>query len=175
MRHATPSRALALAAALLAGCSDTSGSNATIRLADNCDPASFDAALGAGACAHASSGSGQTFSSFNAELNANHTVAAWNMQPARLTVTEGETLPVTNTGGETHTYTEVENFGGGVVPALNTASGNPTEAPECARAATVDSSTVRPGQTMQHLFDDKGTVKYQCCIHPWMRQVVTVR
>ncbi|HEV7590994.1 MAG TPA: hypothetical protein VGO40_22980, partial [Longimicrobium sp.] len=78
-------------------------------------------------------------------------------------------------GGETHTYTEVEEFGGGVVPALNTASGNTTVAPECADDAEFAASTIISGQTMAHTFEETGTEKYQCCIHPWMRQTVTVR
>jgi plastocyanin len=160
---------------LFAACSDTSGSTARIQLQDDCDPATFNAALGAGTCAHATSSTGVTLASFNSQLSATQKVAAWQIVPSTLTVSENETLPVVNTGGETHTYTEVASFGGGVVPALNQASGNPTPAPECLDAAEFDSSTVRSGQTMQHTFDDKGTVKYQCCIHPWMRQVVTVR
>jgi plastocyanin len=82
---------------------------------------------------------------------------------------------VVNTGGETHTYTEVDEFGGGVVPMLNQLSGNTTVAPECSNAAEFDSSTVRSGQTVEHTFDARGTEKYQCCIHPWMRQTVVVR
>ena len=170
------SHALAMVPALLlfAGCNDTSGTNGTVQLQDDCDPATFNASLGAGACLHSTSTAGVTLSSFNAELSATQKVAAWRMVPSTLTVSENETLPVVNTGGETHTYTEVANFGGGVVPALNQASGNPTPAPECLDRAEFDSSTVRSGQTMQHTFDEKGTEKYQCCIHPWMRQTVIV-
>src|ERR1700741_1594817 len=43
------------ALALLAGCDITSSSAGLIRLRDNCDPATFNAALGAGSCQHASS------------------------------------------------------------------------------------------------------------------------
>lgn len=49
-----------------------------------------------------------------------------------LEVSEGTSLPVMNTGGELHTYTEVEDFGGGVVPMLNQLSGKTTVTPECA-------------------------------------------
>jgi plastocyanin len=160
---------------LAAACDDTSGTSGKVTLQDDCDPATFNAGIGAGTCAHASSGAGVTLASFNAELQATQAVAAWKIEPVALNVTEGATLPVVNTGGETHTYTEVEAFGGGVVPALNQASGNATVAPECADQAEFASSTVRSGQTMQHTFDERGTEKYQCCIHPWMRQTVTVR
>lgn len=167
--------ALFSASLCLGGCKDSLSSGGTIELEDNCEPASFNAALGAGACLHASSGRGQTLSSFNAELSATHEVAAWYIDPEEMTVREGATFSVANTGGETHTYTEVEEFGGGVVPALNTASGNTTVAPECADQGTFNASLVASGQTVQHTFDERGTEKYQCCIHPWMRQVVTVR
>ncbi|HET7463398.1 MAG TPA: plastocyanin/azurin family copper-binding protein [Longimicrobium sp.] len=168
---------LALSAALLflGGCSDSLASGGTIEIEDNCEPASFNAALGAGACLHASSGAGQTLASFNTELNATHHVADWYIDPEEMSVREGATFSVTNAGGETHTYTEVEEFGGGVVPALNTASGNTTVAPECADQSTFNGSVIASGQTRQHTFDERGTEKYQCCIHPWMRQVVTVR
>jgi plastocyanin len=175
MRHTRITLAVLPALLLFAGCDDdTSGTSGRVTLRDDCDPATFNAALGAGTCQH-SSGAGVTLASFNAELQATQAVAAWNIAPTTLTVEEGTTLPVVNTGGETHTYTEVEEFGGGVVPSLNTASGNTTVAPECADQAEVDGSTVRSGQTMQHTFDEQGTEKYQCCIHPWMRQTVTVR
>ncbi|HEV7589532.1 MAG TPA: hypothetical protein VGO40_15565, partial [Longimicrobium sp.] len=106
---------------------------------------------------------------------ANHTVAAWRIFPSELSLRQGARLAVVNTGGETHTYTEVDEFGGGVVPMLNQLSGNTTVAPECSNAAEFDSSTVRSGQTVEHTFDARGTEKYQCCIHPWMRQTVVVR
>jgi plastocyanin len=173
MRHAIST--LLLPVILLAACKDSSGANGKIELRDDCDPATFNAALGAGTCLHSSTSTGTTLTAFNAELNATHKVAAWQIVPATLTVNKGDVLPVMNVGGETHTYTEVEEFGGGVVPALNQAAGLTTVAPECSDQAQFDSSMVRSGQTVQHDFDDDGTVKYQCCIHPWMRQIVTVR
>ena len=175
MPHVRHALALIPALLFLAGCKDSLASSGTIEMEDNCDPASFNAALGAGTCQHASSGAGMTLAAFNAELSANHSVADWYIDPEAMTVAEGGTFSVTNTGGETHTYTEVEEFGGGVVPALNQASGNTTVAPECANQATFNSSIVASGQTVQHVFDERGTEKYQCCIHPWMRQTVTVR
>jgi len=161
-------------ALLLAAACDSTGSNGRILLQDDCDPATFNAALGAGTCQHRSA-AGVTFANFNAELQANHTVAAWRIFPPTMTVREGASFDVDNTGGETHTYTEVEEFGGGVVPALNTASGNTTVAPECLDEAEFEGSTVRSGQSKQETFDEQGTEKYQCCIHPWMRQTVSVR
>ena len=175
MRQFHVSLGLLSALLLLAGCDHMTGVRGVVQLRDDCDPATFNAALGAGACEHSSSGTGLTFTAFNAELTANHAVAAWKIVPTNLDVSEGAKLAVVNNGGETHTYTEVEEFGGGVVPTLNQASGNTTVAPECLNAATFDESTVRSGQSKTETFDEAGTEKYQCCIHPWMRQTVTVQ
>ena len=175
MRTVRHTLALLPALLLFAACDSTTGSTGVIQLRDDCDPATFNAGIGAGTCQHASGSAGVTLSAFTAELTANHTVAAWRIVPSELSVKEGAQLAVVNTGGETHTYTEVDEFGGGVVPMLNQLSGNTTVAPECTNAAEFDSSTVRSGQTVQHTFDERGTEKYQCCIHPWMRQTVFVR
>lgn len=158
---------------LFVACDDSSGATKVVEMQDDCDPATFNAALGSGTCQRSSAG--VTLTNFNAEMQANHTAAAWRIVPTTLDVEEGATLPVRNIGGEMHTCTEVEEFGGGVVPMLNQLSGNTTVAPECADPAAVASSTVRAGETMRHTFDERGTEKYQCCIHPWMRQTVTVR
>jgi hypothetical protein len=88
-------------------------------------------------------------------------------------VTVGGRIAALNMGGEEHTFTEVENFGGGIIPALNTASGTPTEAPEC--AALASNALIAPGATfMTDAADEVGVEHYQCCIHPWMRANVTV-
>jgi len=48
-----------------------------------------------------------------------------------------------NRGGEEHTFTEVEEFGGGIVPVLNALSGNPEVAPECLALEAAD--FIQPG------------------------------
>ena len=173
MRHVRVTLGLLPALLLLAGCDDTTGIKGVVQLRDDCDPATFNAALGAGTCQR--SGTGITLTEFTAELTATGHVAAWRIAPGTLDLNEGVQYAVVNTGGETHTYTEVEEFGGGVVANLNQLSGNAETAPECLDAASFDASTVRAGQTIQHTFDERGVEKYQCCIHPWMRQTVVVR
>ena len=102
MRRFTLAHALLPALISVAACDNAIGANASIQLRDNCDPASFNAALGAGTCLHSSSATATTLTAFNAELNATHAVAAWNISPALLTVDEGDKVAVINTGGETH-------------------------------------------------------------------------
>ena len=174
MRRTHISLTLALTPLILAACSDSSGPVETthVSIQDQCDPASFNAALGAGTCTRQGN---VTFAAFNSELNAHGSVAAWRYVPSTLTIHVGQAITAMNDGGETHTFTEVDNFGGGIVASLNQASGNPTEAPECAQLAAGD--FVAAGTTFTSdvaTAADIGTEKYQCCIHPWMRAVVTV-
>jgi plastocyanin len=153
-------------------CSDSNSPNvdAQVSAQDQCDPASFNAALGNGACVKQGN---VTLTAFNNELNATHQVAAWQFVPSNLSIRVGQAITVMNNGGEKHTFTEVANFGGGIVPSLNSASGNPTEAPECAALAAnamiASGATFRTDAAM-----DAGVEHYQCCIHPWMRATVNV-
>jgi len=164
--------AVALSLLAVAACSDSNSPkvDAQVSAQDQCDPASFNAALGNGACVKQGS---VTLTAFNNELNATHQVASWQFVPSNFTIRVGQAITVTNNGGEKHTFTEVANFGGGIVPALNNASGNPTEAPECAALAAnamiASGTTFRTDAAM-----DAGVEHYQCCIHPWMRATVTV-
>jgi plastocyanin len=88
-------------------------------------------------------------------------------------VLEGSTLTAVNRGGEVHTFTEVEQFGGGIVPLLNDLSGNPTPAPEC--LALSPSDFVPPGAAFTVTESETGVKHYQCCIHAWMQTTVRVR
>jgi hypothetical protein len=101
-----------------------------LRIRDDCDPATFNAALGPGAC----KGNGDTtLAKFRAELAEEGSVGAWRFNPDKeFTIDFGRTLTLESRAGETHTFTKVANFGGGFVAGLNAASGNPVPAPECA-------------------------------------------
>ena len=137
----------------------------SILMLDQCDPESFNAAIGPGTCVDRNGG--LTFDTFIQQLESQQTVPPWIFTPQVIHVAREMTLPVVNRGGEVHTFTEVEEFGGGIVPFLNLLSGTPTVAPECELLGFADFIPAG-GQTMHH-FEPGEAEKYQCCIHPWMR------
>ena len=135
-----------------------------VNLLDACDPETFNAALGPGTCVR---NGGVRFENFLELLSRHHSVGAWHFTPPQAQMGVGDVLMAVNHGGETHTFTEVEEFGGGIVPLLNTLAGVPDEAPEC-KALEADDH-VAPGGIYTEAIEDAGHEKYQCCIHPWMR------
>ncbi len=137
---------------------------------DACDPATFDAFAGPGTCLR---NGGMTFDQFLTQLGAHQRVGAWRFAPAEVTLDEGEKLLVVNRGGETHTFTEVDQFGGGFIDGLNQLSGNPVPAAECTPPA--DDDFIPAGGSKTEDVEESGTELYQCCIHPWMRMVVHVK
>ena len=180
MQHRYSLRAVALCGALVAGCSDTTptapsettekialakeGRVKRIQMMDACDPASFDAVLGAGSCSRAG---GITFDKFIELLGRHQVAGSWHFSPSIVNVQVGQELLAINSGGEVHTFTEVEEFGGGFVPDLNALSGNLVPAPEC--LALDPDDFVPPGGTYSDEVEEEGEELYQCCIHPWMR------
>jgi hypothetical protein len=141
----------------------------TITLFDACDPESFNAALGPGTCVR---NGGIKFDQFLELLGKHHSVGPWHFAPGQLNLAIGGTLIANNRGGETHTFTEVDDFGGGIVPLLNQLAGTPNVAPECAQLQAGD--FLAPGTSSQEVEDEEGVEKYQCCIHPWMRAEVRI-
>jgi len=139
-----------------------------VSISDACDPTTF--AQNGVSCTRPG---GVTFDQFVAQITRNQKAGGWHFAPSELNVKVGETFIAVNNGGETHTFTEVKHFGGGIVPFLNDLSGNPVEADECKNLAPRD--FLAPGQTRVDVADEEGTELYQCCIHPWMRAVVTKR
>jgi plastocyanin len=145
--------------------SSTAANAHTISITDACDSDSFNAALGDGTCTR---NGGVRFDDFIELLTAHQSVGAWHFTPAQAHLAVGDVLQAVNRGGETHTFTEVEEFGGGIVKQLNELSGNTTIAPEC--AALAPDAMIRPGgRSEAETEKEEGVEKYQCCIHPWMR------
>ncbi len=149
-----------------------------IGILDKCDPATFNAAFGAGTCV---GGGDVTLAEFIAELTRDQRVDDWVFDPDEFEVRQAQRLVLVNRGGETHTFTRVAAFGGGFVPELNALSGNPTPRPECARVLRDGSLEAQPASTNNIFVPAGATVpgptasggaKFQCCIHPWMRTTV---
>jgi hypothetical protein len=167
------------AVAALALLNLTSGAGAVqgdkkFRMYDDCEPTSFNAVLGDGACV----GNGHTtFAEFIEELQETQDAHAWRNQPSATQLNVGRPTLIENRGGETHTFTPVANFGGGFVNELNGISGNPVPAPECLNFGSIvfiPAGGIEAGPTAGSSGLPVGTHKFQCCIHPWMRTVIEV-
>jgi plastocyanin len=143
-----------------------------VQMLDDCEPASFNATIGPGTCIK---DGGTTFSEFIAQLLAQGRAPAWRFAPAQLKLDAGGTLAATNRGGEDHTFTEVTNFGGGCIAALNDLLGL-TPVPECAGfpGGAFGATLVRPGATVTTAPLPPGVHRFECLIHPWMRTTATV-
>lgn len=168
--------ATALAGPANAGSGGHEGDTKRVRLIDDCDPATFNAALGPGACV----GDGETtFDDLIAQLldngfEANESADDWEFKPGDFHIDQGDRIRAVNTGGEFHTFTEVAEFGGGCVPELNALLGL-TPVPECDDPDAIPTTGVAPGETLHVHGLAPGTHKFECLLHPWMQSVVEVR
>jgi plastocyanin len=164
-----------------------------LKILDDCDPATFNApppaGVGPGTCVQHRRGHSHhtTLAALVSELAATQQAKRWRFDPSMLKVRAGRPVILENRGGETHTFTMVKHFGGGFVPVLNQLSGNPDPAPECARPGP--NGTLRPQRPSRvNVFVDAGKevafhnaglapgrYMFQCCFHPWMRVILTVR
>lgn len=142
---------------------------------DECDPTTFNAALGPGFCKNIALGAFTTLTNLFKKAAAGTPDPNWDFEPDVLRVKEGTNLSVVNQGGEPHTFTEVAHFGGGFITDLN---GGEDTAPECAAGFSnlaVARTRIVQGSTV-HVTDlSKGKHHFQCCIHPWMRVTVDVK
>jgi hypothetical protein len=147
-----------------------------IALADDCDPRDVAGWAPVG-CAHKAGT--VTAAEFNAllvsPLSPTTVVGhpSWRFAPSYSDHEMDETLKVTNTGGRPHTFTEVQQFGGGFVPPLRMGL---DPAPECLATGTAAPKVIPPGGRVRISLKDSslGEHKFQCCIHSWMRAVVNV-
>jgi len=156
-----------------------------ITIRDDCEPTSFNAALGPGVCVR---DGGTTFEEFLEELDTLGEAPKWRFNPDETHIDQGEKLMVVNRGGEFHTFTRVQEFGPGCVPLINAALGltaDPID--ECAGVEFPEDLPVVPppfvtsgvpsgGMLMVPASNLKpGLNLFECVIHPWMRSVVEVR
>jgi plastocyanin len=89
---------------------------------DECDPITFNAALGPDFCKNVALGAlgfATTLQDLFAKAGAGTPDPGWDFEPDILRIKQGTTLEVTDQGGEPHTFTEVKTFGGGFIEGLN--------------------------------------------------------
>jgi hypothetical protein len=134
---------------------------------DACSP-SFNDFVAPGTCARTG---GVFFLDFIAQLQRNQFAGAWHNAPSQTDAWLGDSLVAVNNGGEGHTFTRVAAFGGGFVDMLNALSQSGPEVQECKTEKTI----VPPGGTDSEALDQVGELKFQCCVHPWMRTTVLVK
>ena len=143
---------------------------------DECDPVSFNSALGADFCKNVTLGDFTTLPQLLGNVTRGDPDPGWDFEPDTLYIKEGSIISVVNQGGEPHTFTELEKFGGGFVAPLN--SPGEDTVPECVGGfKNVDVAKTRMLQGSQVLVTSlsKGEHLFQCCIHPWMRMKVEVK
>jgi hypothetical protein len=177
-------RLLVAGTLLVAVAAVASEDSRAFRVRDDCEPTSFNAALGRVVCDPNFDGD-TTFTKFINELTEDRTVGAWRFNPDQTGLDRGQKTILESRAGEFHTFTRVADFGGGIVGLLNTLSGAGPTRPECgsldnlaAPTSTnrfVPPSSAFPGPTAGSADLPNGTTKWQCCIHPWMRSTITVK
>lgn len=143
---------------------------------DECDPTTFNAALGPNFCHNVTLGAFTVLNDLFKKAQAGTPDPNWDFEPDTLTIKKGTPIIVTDQGGEPHTFTEVEQFGGGFIPGLN-APGE-TSVPECDGGFAnlgVARTRILQGSQQQISGLGKGEHLFQCCIHPWMRVKVEVK
>lgn len=161
----------------------------TVGMRDACDPATFNATVGPGTCLPGEHGK-TVFNLFVKELQQDRIAGAWYFSPllnasagkfrlTTVTLNPGQSTSLQNTGGELHTFTRVERFGGGVVPFLNDLTGNHDVAPECMAPENssniyVEAGTTETGPVAGSAELPGGISQWQCCVHPWMRMTINV-
>jgi hypothetical protein len=151
----------------------------SIRIWDGCDPETFNEAVGPGTCIPGAHGT-ELFSLFIQEVTLDKIAGAWRFGSTKYTLPQGRATKLDNRGGELHTFTKVKNFGGGFVEILNKLSGNPIPAPECLQPENpenifVEAGEVEDGPVAGSATLPVGSTKIMCCVHPWMRTIVTVK
>ena len=176
-RLAVPILALAALAALPAGAA--AKDHRLVKVEDRCDPATFNEALGPGACVPVSnSGDLVTFGSLLDTLAREREHDKWRFDRDEVKLDRDESLVVRMTrGGEFHTFTEVPEFGKGCVPELNHLvfpDQDPSPAPYCTDEAFATTG-IGPGGQLDVGRLERGTHRFICLIHPWMKTTAKVR
>ena len=141
------------------GPAKASTTSAQIVALDECDPATFNAALGPDFCKNVTLGASTKLDDLFAKAAAGTPDPGWDFEPDIVKIKEGTDLSVVDQGGEPHTFTEVAQFGGGFIPGLN-APGEDT-VPECAGGfanVAVAKTRILQGSTPRSRVCQKGNI-----------------
>jgi plastocyanin len=143
---------------------------------DECDPKTFNDALGADFCKNVTLGKFTVLNDLFSKAQAGTPDTGWDFEPDTLRIKKGTPIIVVDQGGEPHTFTEVRSFGGGFIPQLN-APGEETvhECEDGFANLAVARTRILQGSQQQITGLGKGEHLFQCCIHPWMRVKVEVK
>ena len=144
-----------------------------VMVRDSCDPATFNAVLGADAC---NDGGNVTFDAFIDRLIRTGDHPLWRFTPGSATVPADQTITVSNVGGEFHTFSRTEEFGGGFVEELNELLGLDEIADGCTQPPGAANLFLGAGESgaISAAALGSGTHRFMCCIHPWMRATYRV-
>jgi plastocyanin len=132
---------------------------------DECDPVTFNVALGPDFCHNVALGASTTLSDLFAQAAAGTPDPKWDFEPDTVTIKKGTMLTVVDQGGEPHTFTEVAEFGGGFIPGL---SDGKATVPECAGGfsnVAVAKTRILQGSHVEITGLSKGEHLFECCIH----------
>ncbi len=102
------------------------------------------------------------FGAYNPELN---TPAEVWYDPPTISVTVGDTVMWINDDREGHTVTSGQ--GSGRFGWMGDDFGNPN--------GIFESGRFMPGDSWSHTFQEEGTFRYFCVIHPWMEGIINVK
>ena len=111
------------------GNGNSSGLTQVVAL-DECDPVTFNEAVGPDFCKNVTLGAFTTLSDLFAGAEAGTPDPGWDFEPDQVTISKGDIVSVVDQGGEPHTFTEVKAFGNGFLPPLNPGSAT-SVIPEC--------------------------------------------
>jgi plastocyanin len=142
---------------------------------DECDPGTFNAALGADFCKNVTLGAATKLADLFAKAKAGTPDPGWDFEPDTVHMKKGTILDVVDQGGEPHTFTEVAHFGGGFIGDLNAGEATVSECAGGFSNLAVARTRILQGSHTQITGLSKGEHLFECCIHPWMRVKVEVK
>src|SRR5262245_52167964 len=174
MRNVVLTTALAAAAAAaLSGLAPVASANpAMIQGSDACSP-SFNVLFNDPTICNRNGG--MPVGVFLQQLQDRKVAGPWRFSPGTVRVDAGASLTWVNRGGETHTLSEVSQFGGGgVVPPLNEILFGVPDPPIFFDPSQVTFVPAGGEEAIPSSTRTPGTHLFQCAIHPWMEATVVV-